>query len=155
MRARLQKANGTARNQVMLVEDQRYGLYSTDSPLLQRAILALDRWITTGEKPQEGCMTRDEHPTFIAERQTRDPSTRCEQLYPSASFPREMAGEDVAADVVKCQLKPVDPRDYRVPLSADALAALRAIFPDGVCDWSRPGVDQQPPDGTWLSFGPP
>jgi hypothetical protein len=155
MRARLQKANGTARNHVMLVEDQRYGLYSTDSPLLQRAILALDRWITTGEKPQEGCMTRDEHPTFIAERQTRDPSTRCEQLYPSASFPREVAGEDVAADVVKCQLKPVDPRDYRVPLSADALAAVRAIFPDGVCDWSRPGVDQQPPEGTWLSFGPP
>jgi hypothetical protein len=81
MRARLRKANGTARNQVMLVEDQRYGLYSTESPLLRHAILALDRWMTTGRKPREGCMTRDEHPTFIAERQTRDPSTRCEQLY--------------------------------------------------------------------------
>ena len=37
-------------------------------------------------------MTRDEHPAFIAETQRRDPSTRCEQLYPSASFPREEAG---------------------------------------------------------------
>jgi hypothetical protein len=155
MRARLRKANGTARNQVMLVEDQRYGLYSTESPLLQHAILALDRWITTGHKPREGCMTRDEHPTFIAETQRRDPATRCEQLYPSASFPREVAGEDVAADVVKCRLKPVDPADYRVPLSAGELARLHAIFPGGVCDWDLPGVGQQPPAGTWLSFGAP
>ena len=85
MRERLREANGHARNQVMLVEDQRYGLYSTESPLLQRAILALDRWITTGHRPadlEEGCMTRDEHPTFIAEPQRRDRSTRCERLYP-------------------------------------------------------------------------
>jgi uncharacterized tannase-like protein DUF6351 len=155
MRARLRKANGTASNQVMLVEDQRYGLYSTESPLLQHAILALDRWLTTGKKPQEGCMTRDANPTFIAERQTRDPSTRCEQLYPSASFPREVAGEDVAADVVKCALKAIDPADYRGRLTAAQLDRLRAIFPTGVCDWSRPGVGQQPPEGTWLSFGPP
>jgi hypothetical protein len=155
MRARLRKANGNADNQVMLVEDQRYGLYSTASPLLQHAILALDRWLTTGKKPQEGCMTRDADPTFIAERQTRDPSTRCEQLYPSASFPREVAGEDVAADIVKCRLKPIDPADYRGRLSAGQLDRLRAIFPTGVCDWSRPGVGQRPPEGTWLSFGPP
>jgi uncharacterized tannase-like protein DUF6351 len=155
MRARLQKANGDSGNQVMLVEDQRYGLYSTESPLLQHAILALDRWITTGEKPREGCMTRDEHPTFIAERQRRDPATRCEQLYPSASFPREVAGGPIAADVVKCRLKPIDPADYRVALNPGELQRLRAIFPGGVCDWSRPGVDQQPPAGTWLSFGPP
>ena len=58
----------------------------------------------------------------------RDPRTRCEQLYPSASFPREVAGEDVGADIVKCRLKRIDPVDYR---------------------------GQQPPRGTWLSFGPP
>jgi hypothetical protein len=155
MRARLRKANGTARNQVMLVEDQRYGLYSTDSPLLRHAILALDRWITIGRRPKEGCMTRDAHPTFIAETQRRDPATRCESLYPSASFPREVAGGPVAADVVKCRLKPIDPADYEVAFTAAELQRLRAIFPSGVCDWSRPGVGQQPPTGTWLSFGPP
>jgi hypothetical protein len=31
---------------------------------------------------------------------------------------------------------------------------LRAIFPDGVCDYSKPGVEQRPLAGTWLSFGP-
>jgi hypothetical protein len=155
MRARLRKANGTARNQVMLVEDQRYGLYSTDSPLLRHAILALDRWITTGRRPREGCMTRDAQPTFIAETQRRDPATRCEQLYPSASFPREEAGGPIAADVVKCALKPVDPGDYAVAFTPAELGRLRAIFPTGVCDWSRPGVGQQPPKGTWLRYGAP
>ena len=158
MRERLRKANGTAANQVMLVEDQRYGLYSTESPLLQHAILALDRWITSGRRPaalREGCMTRDEQPSFIAQPQRRNPSTRCEQLYPSASFPREVAGAGVAADVVKCRLKPVDARDYDVPFSAQERARLRQVFPQGVCDWTRPGVDQQPPTGAWLSFGPP
>jgi hypothetical protein len=165
MRERLRKANGSADNQVMLVEDQRYGLYGTNSPLLQHAILGLDRWITAigadprhraaANKPaglREGCNTRDANPSFVAEAQRRDPSTRCEQLYPSASFPREVAGGDVAADVVKCRLKPLDFADYRARFTGAQRARLRAAFPGGVCDWSRPGVSQQPPDGTWQRF---
>jgi len=31
-------------------------------------------------------------------------------------------------------------------------ARLNAIFPTGVCDWSKPGVEQQDLEGTWLSF---
>ncbi len=29
----------------------------------------------------------------------------------------------------------------------------RPIFPTGVCDYSKPGVEQQPPLGTWLDYG--
>ena len=29
---------------------------------------------------------------------------------------------------------------------------LKAIFPQGVCDYSEPGVKQVPLDGTWLDF---
>ena len=54
--------------------------------------------------------------------------------------------------MVKCRLRAIDWRDYAVRFSADERARLRAAFPDGVCDWSRPGVSQQPPAGTWLSF---
>jgi len=32
-------------------------------------------------------------------------------------------------------------------------ATLPAIFPTGVCDYSKPGVEQQPPLGTWLDYG--
>jgi hypothetical protein len=57
-------------------------------------------------------------------------------------------------DVVKCQLKPVKAIDYRVALSAEELGRLRRIFPEGVCDYSKRGVEAQPLRGTWLSFGP-
>jgi hypothetical protein len=29
-----------------------------------------------------------------------------------------------------------------------------AIFPNGVCDWSKPGIAQQRPIGTWISYLP-
>ena len=140
----------------MLVEDQRYGLYSTESPLLQHAILALDRWITTGSRPQEGCMTRDANPTFIAERQTRDPRTRCEQLYPSASFPREVAGEDVAADIVKCRPEADRPRGLPRPPQRDAARPAAGDLPDRRVrlDAARASASSRRA-GTWLSFGPP
>lgn len=170
MRQRLEKANGRTDNQIMVIEDNRFGLYSNDSPLLKRMILTLDRWITAikadardvpqiekvvQDKPAdlaEGCLTRDANPTFIAQPQVRDPATTCEQLYPSNSFPREVAGADVAADIIKCQTKPVTPADYRVTFTAQQWARLQAIFPAGVCDWSRPGIEQQPLAGTWIMF---
>ena len=45
MRERLKKANGRPDNHVMLVEDMRYGLYSSDSPVLSGALLQMDRWL--------------------------------------------------------------------------------------------------------------
>ena len=53
---------------------------------------------------------------------------------------------------LKCQLRPVNLSDYPA-LSPDQEAKLHAVFPDGVCDYTRPGVGQQPVQGTWLSFG--
>ena len=143
---------------------------SNDSPLMQRAILSMDRWITAiradtrdipqidkvvQNKPadlQEGCLTRDTARSFIVQPQVRDPATSCEGLYPSNSFPREVAGAAVAADIVKCQLKPLSMADYAVTFSAPQWTRLQAAFPSGVCDWSRPGVEQQPLAGTWQRF---
>ena len=170
LRDRLMKANGRADNQVMVVEDNRFGLYDNRSPLLQRMILTMDRWITAiraderdipqidkvvQNKPAdllEGCNTRDASPTFIAQPQVRDPATTCEQLYPSNSFPREVAGAGIAADIVKCQLKPLNAADYAVAFTPLQWSRLQAIFPAGVCDWSRPGVEQQGLAGTWQEF---
>jgi hypothetical protein len=33
-------------------------------------------------------------------------------------------------------------------------AELQRVFPDGVCDWTRPDEYAQGYQGTWLSFGP-
>ncbi|MER7249148.1 DUF6351 family protein [Kribbella sp. NPDC000426] len=163
MRARLEKANGTSANQVSLLEDAKYGLFSTDSPLLQHAVDSMDSWLTVldadgtsrpridkivAARPsglQEGCRGPS---GFIAQPLNRDPASRCEQLFPSASFPREVAGAGVAADVIKCKLRSPSRSDY--PGFTDAQwRRLRSIFPGGVCDWSKPGIGQQPPAGTW------
>jgi hypothetical protein len=74
-------------------------------------------------------------------------------LYPVYANPRFQSGGPLAADVLKCQLKPIDPADYTVSMSEADVAALREVFPGGVCDWSKPGVNQVPVV-TWASFGP-
>ncbi|WP_181958185.1 DUF6351 family protein [Nonomuraea deserti] len=45
-RERLLKVNGTYGNQVMLVEDNRYGGFSLDSPVILDALTQMDRWLT-------------------------------------------------------------------------------------------------------------
>jgi len=169
MRERLDKANRHAKNHVMVVEDNRFGLYSNASPLLQRMILTMDRWITAinadkrklsriekvlRNRPAdllEGCNTRDATPAFIAERQVReqDANTACGQLYPTNSFPREVAGADIAADIIKCQRKRLRQSDYAVAFTPVQWARLQAVFPTGVCDWSKRGYEQQDAD-TWV-----
>jgi hypothetical protein len=169
MRERLEKENGHAKNHVMVVEDNRFGLYSNESPLLQRMILTMDRWITAinadkgkgsrihkvlRNRPAdlvEGCNTRDAAPVFIAQRQLREQeaTTACGGLYPTNSFPREVAGADIAADIIKCQLKPLRQRDYDVAFTPQQWARLQAVFPSGVCNWSRRGVEQQDAE-TWV-----
>jgi hypothetical protein len=171
LRERLVKANGHADNHVILIEDNRYRANLATSPVYQDALKQMDRWLTaltedTSEDPAivkvrrakpadlvDACWTRDASPQKVAEKQTRNPSSRCEQLYPSASFPREVAGGPVANDIAKCQLKAIDASEYKVSFTPDETARLRRIFPAGVCDWSKPGVEQQKLSGTWLRFG--
>jgi len=60
--------------------------------------------------------------------------------------PRIAAGGPLADNVLKCQLKPLDRDDYAgvaVPFTDAQWARFETAFPQGVCDWSRPGVDQQ------------
>jgi hypothetical protein len=60
------------------------------------------------------------------------------------SSPRQVAGGPLAENILKCQLKPIDPADYApAVLTSAQLARLKAVFPGGVCDWSKPGVGQQ------------
>jgi hypothetical protein len=171
-RARLQKVNGYADNQIMLVEDRRHGGYSTRSPVLREAVAQMDRWLTqlardTSNDPKivklrrarpadlvDACWTRDAIPQRVVEKQVYQ-SGRCNDLYPSSSFPRGVAGAAIEEDIIKCQLKPIDAADYKVSFTADEMSRLKGIFPAGVCDWSKPGVEQQGLSGTWLRFDRP
>lgn len=65
----------------------------------------------------------------------------------AGSSPRRVAGGPLAANILKCQLKAIDVSDYgTATLAGDQFARLEAVFPQGVCDWSKPGVGQVDPE---------
>jgi hypothetical protein len=92
---------------------------------------------------------------FVPEPQTfsNEPATTCNERFPSYSFTRQAAGGPLDGNVLKCSLKPISSTDYAVMFSTSEMDRLKSIFPEGVCDWSRPGVEQAPVL-TWASFGP-
>ncbi|MGW2183696.1 DUF6351 family protein [Streptomyces sp. NPDC001732] len=164
-RARLDKANGTHANQIMLTRSSGHGF------TLAGMLSDMDQWLSgikadSGDetpiekivrnKPQgltDACWTRGIGAKKIEEPQVEGiDNTECNTLYPVWTSPRMVAGADVANDIVKCRKRPVDRSDYRVPVTEGELKDLTAIFRDGVCDWSKPGVGQQDLAGTWLSF---
>ena len=103
----------------------------------------------------EGCYDKATPPVFIAEHLvfSSKPVSKCTELYPVYSNPRKEAGGPLAANILRCQLKPVDAKDYKVAFSDAERARLSTIFQAGVCDWSKPGVNQTPVV-PWASFGP-
>lgn len=65
---------------------------------------------------------------------------------------RVAAGEGLASDIMKCQLKPLARTDYAAGTFTDAQwTRLQAVFPQGVCDYGKPGVGQVAPE-PWQSF---
>jgi len=77
---------------------------------------------------------------------------RCNALFPYAGDARLVAGAPATDDVLKCTLKPVDPKDYAVALAPEQFAQLRKVFPDGVCDYAKPGLGQTAKVTTWAVF---
>ena len=168
-RARLEKANGHSDNMVMLVQDKRYGDFDLASPVLAQALAQMDQWLTAisrdssndapiaklrRAKPADlvdACWNTDETPKRIVEKQQYR-AGQCYELYPPFSYPRGIAGAPIANDIIKCQLKAVSAADYKATFTGDEMARLRRIFPGGVCDWAKPGVEQQRLSGTWQVF---
>jgi len=165
--ARLMKARGTTDNRVMLTQDRQYGDFRLTSPQLREALSQMDQWLTALSKDTsddraivkirrakpaglvDACWTKDGQK--IEEKQ-QYLAGKCHGLYPSHSFPRAVAGAPITNDVIKCQLKPITASDYKIAMSSEEMARLKKIFPSGVCDWSKPGIEQQPLAGTWQAF---
>ena len=57
--------------------------------------------------------------------------------------PRQAGGGPLAENILKCDLRPVNDVEYGGRLDAGQLTRLRAVFPNGVCDWTKPGIGQQ------------
>jgi len=169
-RERLRRDNGHADNYVL----QRHG---TGTPLGAENLAAMDRWLSNlaldgstdplatkvvRAKPAdlvESCW--DDEGQEVVEAQTFDRARvfdntegRCNTLYPPHTGTRMIAGAPLESDILKCQLKPLDRADYTVAFTDAEWSRLQAIYPTGVCDWSKPGVGQEVAPRTWLAYGP-
>jgi len=162
---RLMKANGTIANEVNWLTPVTA---PTGVNLAQLALRAHNEWLENiaadagrgsyaekviRNKPawvKDACWEADG--TKHEETFTRNGPSVCNMLFPINSTVRIEAGAAVAGDVMKCRLKHVDARAYAVAFTPAQVERLHAIFPSGVCDWSRRGVKQKPISGVWLDY---
>ncbi|MFI7680753.1 DUF6351 family protein [Actinophytocola sp. NPDC049390] len=165
MRDRLHTQNGTHANQV-IIESSPDPAQAAAAARYQ--LDAMDRWLTAIDGDDS---RRDQARKVIANRpadltdgcyvsateRISEPLTypsggRCGQLYPIGANPRLVAGEDLSMTTVKCRLTPLDFDDYPVTFTEAEKALLRKAFPTGVCDWSRKGISERDPRGTWQTY---
>jgi hypothetical protein len=180
MRARLLKANGNAANHVILttasngrVQLDTRGLASAyGTPLTQVSadgLAALDKWLTNiandkSNLPQAKKVAKNKpadlvdacFPTaqgrLVGQTEKITDMNKCNKIFPFAGDARLAAGAPRTLDVFKCQLKPVTAADYKTKPNAAQLAKLKEIYPNGVCDFKKPGVEQVALSGTWAVF---
>ena len=166
LRARLDAANGNHANHVMW-RFPRPNLVAVQSgdpatfALTMQSFTMMDQWLTA----MKADSTSTTMPARIAAAQPGGAFDFCNKpidathstavtdfalcdtdpaLVPHSS-PRQIAGGPVAENVLKCQLRPLNRADYNpIGLTDDQFNRLKAVFPDGVCDFGKPGVGQQP-----------
>src|SRR3954470_20250344 len=160
VRARLDREHGGHGNQLIW---EGPVLIQGDSQCEQNSFDAMDHWLAAVEKDK----SKRTLPQKIAADKPADLGDRCydgngnkmmdglcgEAVVPIYGTPRTVAGDAITTDTNKCQLKPLKRDDDYGPIGiSDAqFTALQQVFPSGVCDFSKPGVDQQ---GTvpWMTY---
>ncbi len=168
-RARLIAANGSADNQVILTYPRAAKKPGAErGEVVKTFVPKMDEWLDNLAKDtsQRSIMEKiaaarpadladacwSEDGDKITEPRSYDGVGRCNQIFPPHGDPHLAAGEPLKEDILKCALKPVDAADYAHPFTADQLQRLRAIFPQGVCDYTRPGIGQGPVQGAWREY---
>ncbi|MCW2783253.1 MAG: hypothetical protein JWR35_3702 [Marmoricola sp.] len=161
VRARLLKANGRFDNQVIWVGPR------TGFSLAPLSIDLMNDWLdkmaadpapltiakVVANKPAaavDACF--DPAGTKIAETPSIGGTGPCAQMYPVHGEPRMQAGAPAGNDVLKCQLKPIAYTDYTATFTPAQKTRLEAVFPGGVCDWTKPGVGQVAFKGTYQKY---
>ena len=166
MRERLNAANGHHDNQVIWAFTP--GL-APGAALARYSFQTMDSWLAAVESDDSRRRSRAEKIVANRPAAARDwcmstngvtdaqltefiglDSPACPVKYQAS--PRQVAGGPIAEDVFKCALKPLNfsEPDYAT-LDTAQRARLAAVFPQGVCDWSQPGVGKRTSPG-WMTF---
>jgi len=174
LQARLQKYNGSDGNFVYLLGATGSGTTNNNvgtptNTMHVAAFEALDKWLTAilndkslrtksekvvANKPEgfvNACYAAKGGFDVTAIERSTD-MQRCASLFPTMTGPRNVAGAPITEDIFKCQLKPVDAKDYKTSTSPEELAQLQKVFASGVCDYTKPGIAQGTKVLTWLSY---
>jgi hypothetical protein len=152
-RARLDRSNGHHANQVIWLS-RPGGVVPSQFDYMRAWLDALA--VDTSDGPQ-AVQVRRAKPADLADTCFMAGGVRgdltCNGTWQYYGAPRIAAGGPLTQDVMKCRTKPLSRADYGViAFTDDQWARLQAAFPTGVCDYSRPGVSQQPPKARWLTF---
>jgi hypothetical protein len=157
LRDRLDKANGNHDNHVMW----RFGYaLNPSASLALQSFLTMDKWLANLKadtsslsleqkiakaKPAEAVDFCYLSTDTTQSTKITDPAVcNADRFLAPHSSPRQVAGGPLSENVLKCQLKPFASSDYAsLGLSTAQLNRLQTVFPNGVCDWSKPGVGQQ------------
>jgi hypothetical protein len=164
-RKRMLNADGDASNQVIWFTDTVNGTPAFDQT--PEALEVLDEWLgniranpsmgVAGNKPPratdrcfdgQGQQLAAGPGVWDGIIDARAPGA-CTQRFPTFSTTRRVAGGPFEQSIFKCQLIPVDQAVGRgfygawVP-TADQVDRLRRIFPQGVCDYTRPDAGLPP-----------
>jgi hypothetical protein len=162
MRARLDNANGGHANQVYFVgPGPDPATPNGDNQFPTKGPDIIDRWLTAMENDNRdvpaSVKVADDRPADAVDTcydgtgQAIPDQSLCPTLFKPTEQPRLAAGEGAAIDIAKCQRKPLNRSDYGVTFTDAQWTQLQTAFPDGVCDYSKPGVAQQ---GAvpWMSY---
>jgi hypothetical protein len=158
VRARLDQATGGHANQLLWFE---LGEDAQDPTVTANAFNDLDAWLTNIEADRSGrtlrAQVRADKPAglgdacWITGLQVAS-WQQCHSLFAHGTDPRIAAGGPLADNVMKCRLAKPARRGYDVTFSTSQWEQLKAVFPAGVCDYTRPSVGSRR-SVTWHSFG--
>ena len=153
LRARLDREHGTHANQ--LIWEGPVALFG-DTECVKNSFIAMDRWLTAIESDTGSASLARK---VIADKPA-DLSDRCydgsgqkvsddlcgQAVVTTFGTPRTVAGDAITTDTNKCQLRPLSRNDDYglIPFTDAQWAMVQTLFAGGVCDFSKPGVDQQP-----------
>jgi hypothetical protein len=120
--------------------------------LVTAAVRSEDEWLSRGRPDIAVNWCRDLTGAEHRGHDVYDEGRPCAGLFEINGDPRTAAGAPRRNDVLTCARRPVDEDAYGRPLSGAQLARLRAAFPTGVCDYSKPSPDRSPVGPPWRSY---
>lgn len=159
MRARLDAAHGNHANQVIWLTTAYNTGFEPDPVMQEQAFALMNTWLDAVEAdPGSASFAQkvvSDKPAGAVDRCTTAAGVAIPCVILPSGQARLGAGEPITNDIWACQLKPLTPADFAGPTTVTFTSAewaeLQKAFPAGVCDWSKPGIDQQPAE-PWQTY---